>query len=46
MAGRSIDFNINASDNGTIDKLVSKTKTANQEFEKLNLLHQILVHHQ
>lgn len=35
MAGRSIDFNINASDNGTIDKLVSKTKTANQEFEKL-----------
>lgn len=35
MAGRSIDFDINASDNGTIDKLVSKTKTANQEFEKL-----------
>jgi len=35
MAGRQIDFNINASDNGTLDKLTSKAKTANQEFEKL-----------
>jgi len=35
MAGRQIDFNINASDNGTLDKLSRKAKAANQEFEKL-----------